>query len=72
MGEEAYREMIRRHGDIIKPGDRSDEALCKARLDICRECPKLNAGTCAACGCFVEIRAALKRSTCPDRKWNEL
>ena len=72
MGEEAYREMISRHVDIIKPGDRSDEALCKARLDICRGCPKLNAGTCAACGCFVEIRAALKRSTCPDRKWNEL
>ncbi len=69
MGEEEYREMIGKHVDIIKPEDRSDDALYDSRLSVCRECPKLNAGTCAACGCFVEIRAALKRSVCPDKKW---
>ena len=69
MGEEAYREMIGKHVDVIKKEERRDDALYKARLDVCRECTKLNAGTCAACGCFVEIRAAHKRSSCPDKKW---
>ena len=69
MGEEEYREMIGKHVDIIKPEDRGDDALYDSRLSVCRECPKLNAGTCAACGCFVEIRAALKRTVCPDKKW---
>ncbi|MBO6090268.1 MAG: hypothetical protein J6P37_08170 [Lachnospiraceae bacterium] len=69
MGEEAYREMIKKHTDIIKDEDKSDEATYKARLNVCKECEKLNAGTCASCGCYVEIRAALKRNACPNKKW---
>ena len=37
--------------------------------NICKECDKLNAGTCLSCGCYVEIRAAMKQSKCPNRKW---
>ena len=70
MGEEAYREMISRHTDIIKDADRSSERSYKERLNICRECEKLNAGTCLSCGCYVEIRAAMKRSACPNGKWD--
>ncbi len=32
-------------------------------------CSYLNAGTCTACGCFVELRAALRTGHCPYRKW---
>ena len=69
MGEEAYKEMIKKHTDIIKEEDKSDDETYKARLDTCKECEKLNAGTCASCGCFVEIRAALKISAFPNKKW---
>lgn len=69
MGEEAYREMIGKHIDIIRPEDRSSEGLYKSRLDTCKECDNLNAGTCLSCGCYVEIRAAMKQSKCPNRKW---
>ena len=69
MGEEAYKEMISGHIDIIKEADRSGEELYNKRLDVCRDCEKLNAGTCLSCGCYVEIRAALKRSKCPNKKW---
>ena len=69
MGEEAYREMISKHTDIIKAEDKSSEELYKLRLDTCKECDKLNAGTCLSCGCYVEIRAAMKHSKCPDRHW---
>ena len=33
------------------------------------DCSYLNAGTCTACGCFVELRAALRTGHCPYRKW---
>ena len=41
-------------------------ALLRARLDACRACPHLNAGTCALCGCYVEYRAAHAAQRCPD------
>ena len=69
MGEEAYKEMISGHLDIIKEKDKSDSKLYEKRLGVCRDCDKLNAGTCLSCGCYVEIRAALKRSKCPNKKW---
>ena len=69
MGEEAYKEMIKKHTDIIKEEDKSDDETYKARLDTCKECEKLNQGTCLACGCYVEIRASLKKGKCPYGKW---
>ena len=66
MGEEAYKEMIKKHTDIIKEEDKSDDETYKARLDTCKECEKLNRGTCGACGCYVELRAARIRMGCPD------
>ncbi|MBR3461334.1 MAG: hypothetical protein IKH20_01530 [Clostridiales bacterium] len=45
------------------------EELEAERLDLCGQCEKLNRGTCLACGCFVEIRAATKKGRCPYGKW---
>ena len=39
------------------------------RLDICRTCDSLNEGTCLKCGCYVELRAAKKKGSCPIKKW---
>ena len=39
------------------------------RLSICKECEKLNQGTCIACGCYVEMRAAISVKECPYKKW---
>ena len=46
----------------------SDEEY-ERRLAICKECEKLNEGTCLACGCYVELRAAAKAAHCSHRKW---
>lgn len=40
-----------------------------ARLQMCRNCDKLISGTCLSCGCYVEIRAAIKKGRCPEKKW---
>lgn len=41
----------------------------RSRLSICKDCDYLNEGTCNACGCYVELRAAAKTGRCPYKKW---
>lgn len=36
------------------------------RLAVCRSCSRLQSGMCRICGCFVEMRAAVKVQICPD------
>lgn len=59
---EAYR-------DAIKIEDRVEEREYESRLIICKSCDFLNAGTCGACGCYVELRAIAKAGRCPHKKW---
>lgn len=41
------------------------------RLRICTECDRLLNGMCGVCGCYVEMRAAVKNHYCPAvrKKW---
>ncbi|MBO7387927.1 MAG: hypothetical protein J6U15_08985 [Lachnospiraceae bacterium] len=66
---EADMAMIDKYKEAIKKNDRVDETKYESRLSICKECEKLNAGTCASCGCYVELRALAKISHCPNNKW---
>ncbi|MCR4789372.1 MAG: DUF6171 family protein [Lachnospiraceae bacterium] len=68
LAEKDY-ENIKKYIDIISPSERADDDLYEKRLSICKECDKLFDGTCNACGCYVEIRAASERSSCPKKKW---
>ena len=45
---------------------RVSDALYERRLAVCRSCERLNAGTCLLCGCYVELRAAMRKLDCPD------
>lgn len=52
--------------------DRTDQDTYEARLRSCAQCRYLvTDGMCALCGCYVELRAALKVRRCPDivRRW---
>ncbi|WP_315067617.1 DUF6171 family protein [uncultured Clostridium sp.] len=61
------QEYIRNIDKYIKTED--DEY--KRRLNLCKECDNLINGMCKICGCFVEMRAAVKKNYCPDirNKW---
>jgi len=61
------QEAVRRLADDMKV----PEGEYTRRLEICKECDYLNEGTCNACGCYVELRAAAKSGKCPYNKWNE-
>lgn len=66
---EADMAMIDKYKEAIKSEDRVDNTEYERRLAICKECDKLNAGTCASCGCYVELRALATGSRCPGKKW---
>ena len=50
----------------IPEDEKTDEAEYRRRLDICKNCDSLICGTCKKCGCYVELRAAGRKRTCPD------
>lgn len=60
---------IEKYKNAIKIDDRVEEACYENRLSVCKVCEYLNEGTCGACGCYVELRAAAKAGSCPYRKW---
>lgn len=41
------------------------DAVYEERLAHCKECEKLYQGMCRICGCYVELRAVMKKNSCP-------
>lgn len=62
---ESVKELIRGLPDE----ERVSEELYAERLEVCKSCDMLRDGTCGACGCFAELRAAKRRMGCPEEKW---
>ena len=48
---------------------KTSERLYEERLATCKECESLLAGMCRHCGCYVEMRAAVRKNYCPIKKW---
>ena len=62
-------EYVKKTRGMLTEADRASDELYENRLDVCKECDSLLAGTCQKCGCYVEIRAASKSAKCPIKKW---
>ena len=43
--------------------------LHKRRIDVCNVCDYNKVRTCTKCGCFIDIKTKLVKSTCPMGKW---
>ncbi len=67
--ETAYKETLESYIERMGKDLRTEETEYDRRLSICLSCEKLNQGTCLACGCYVELRAAAKTGHCPKKKW---
>ena|SRR5579862_815334 len=51
-----------------------DDAVYEARLAVCHKCTEKyipESKRCAACGCYVEIKARMASEDCPLGKWPE-
>ena len=67
MPEQAeLAKIIRERIETIPEEERTPEREYAFRLSACRACSRLQRGTCALCGCYVEIRAARKNQRCPE------
>jgi hypothetical protein len=51
---------------------RTEDAMQKERMAICRSCPDLIKVTeqCKHCGCFMELKTKLADAYCPLGKWD--
>lgn len=63
----------------VKPWDllnknmaRTEDAMQKERMSICKSCPDLikATGQCKHCGCFMELKTKLADAYCPLGKWD--
>lgn len=67
-GEKELSENIKEYVNALSEDIRSDSELYRHRLGICEGCGELLNGTCLKCGCYVEMRAAIKTNRCPSEK----
>lgn len=65
----SYVETLRLKIRSIAAELKVEQTLYDERLVICKTCDKLVDGLCRACGCYVELRAVMKKHRCPYDKW---
>ena len=67
--ETEYYESIGALIDRLEPDTKAEETLYEERLQICKACEMFLEAMCRSCGCYVELRAAVEKNSCPRKKW---
>lgn len=67
-GETELAQNIEEYVSALSEEIKADEQLYRQRLSICESCVHLLSGTCTKCGCYVEMRAAVKNNRCPSEE----
>lgn len=62
---------LERHLDAIPEEEQTADDLYEERLKICQSCSMLVESMCRGCGCYVQLRAALAKQSCPYDKWQD-
>ena len=69
IGKDEYFKTLQDLIDNIPEDIKTPADIYEKRLQTCTECERLADGMCAACGCYVELRAAKNANYCPYRLW---
>ena len=69
MDENAFFENLHTYIKNLDEDIKATQEVYEERLKICKECDYLEQGMCKACGCFVELRAAIAGNVCSYSKW---
>lgn len=71
MTDAAYYQNMYDYIKNLEEGLKTPEELYRQRLALCKGCESLLNGMCRVCGCFVEMRAAVRKNGCPGiiKKW---
>lgn len=67
-GERELAQNVKEYIETLDEEIKADNELYKRRLSVCTSCDHLLNGTCTKCGCYVEMRAAIKVNRCPSEK----
>lgn len=71
-GENAAYKTVSDYLETIDDSMKVSDEEYEKRLSYCKRCEYLISGMCRKCGCYIEVRAALKNKDCPDypnKKW---
>jgi len=71
MAEREEFQSLRDYIENMDPDIKTAEYLYEKRLAVCKECDMLLQGMCRKCGCYVEMRAAVAKNSCPWGKWQD-
>lgn len=71
MDKEAYFQNMYTYIRNLPQEDKVSDEVYEERLARCKACDCLMDGMCRICGCYVEMRAAIRIRSCPDyeAKW---
>lgn len=69
MDKNKYFENLHNYVKNLDEDIKASKKEYEERLNICKKCDFLQDGMCRACGCFVELRAAIKNNSCSYNKW---
>ena len=69
MDQNEYFDNLHEYIKNLDEEIKADEETYEKRLSICKTCDYLSDGMCRACGCFVELRAAIENNVCSYDKW---
>lgn len=69
MDKNDYFQNLHDYIEHLDEDIKADKALYEQRLSVCKSCDYLQEGMCRACGCFVELRAAIASNVCSYNKW---
>lgn len=69
VDQAAYFQNMYDYIDNLDEESKVDQPLYEKRLTVCKKCDLLNDGLCRACGCYVELKAVMKKNSCPYDKW---
>lgn len=69
MNQKEYFENLHTYIANLEEDVKVSEPLYERRLLVCKSCDLLYDGMCRACGCYVELRAVMKKNGCPYEKW---
>ena len=67
--EGAYIDSLRAYVANLDPELKVEDGVYEERLAICSSCKMFTEAMCRACGCFVEMRGAMKKNHCPYDHW---
>ncbi|MCI9141634.1 MAG: hypothetical protein HFH87_03305 [Lachnospiraceae bacterium] len=71
-GQEEYFRSLREYIENLDADLKAATSVYEERLAVCRQCDMLLEGMCRSCGCYVELRAAVAKNSCPREFWQKM